>query len=288
MADKPATSEEIDLDSNEPIEIDLDEPSDAKGEEKKGEEAPVEKKDSNEKDERSGGSEDYLGTSKPAKKDDDDEEESGYKKRYSDSSREAQKLKKELDELQSFIEGDEELHTLFKDKYEKGYRPTSKAKEGGNEEISALKGEIEELKSIVTSGQSQNNEVTIQSFENRVKEQTGKAITPSMRDEMRPLVRQLVAAKMPLERALRMAYFETYGDTITAEAAKAGEKRALATKKAAEDATETQKGQSKAPSRNVITLTPEEVRQAKKMGVTTQEGLRKFALKLQEVRLMKE
>ncbi len=275
------------LENEEEITLDLDEPSTEKNDtDDKGKVTPAPQNKTEDKDEETGGPGDYgLSDSKPPKKADDSDDEDGFKKRYSESSTEAKRLKKELDDVIALIQSDDELFAKFKEKAA-GYTPSAKTDDTA---VSELKAQVEELKGIITDSSSHRNDEVITSFETKVKQQTGRTITPSMRKEMSGTVKQLTAAKIPLEKALRLSWLETYGDTITADAAKTGEQRALIKSKAADDAAESGKSGGTRPKKsNTITLTAEEVKQARRMGVKTKEELIRFAKKLQEVRSSKE
>jgi hypothetical protein len=286
MSDQTATL----LDQEEEITLDLSEPSEGAKDEK-GQEPPAKQEEKTEdKGERSGGPDDYgLGDGNPPKKEEGSDDEKTFKQRYSDSSTEAKNLRAKLNELAEIIEGDPELFDKFKEKAGERSKHLS-TKKDDDPTVTKLQAKVEELEQIVTRGQSANHGEVISSFESKVKEQTGRVITPDMRAAMKPTVQQLTKANVPLEKALRMAWFDTYGDSIAADAAKAGENRALVKSKEAADATETSRTSGGKPPKKgaTITLTVEEVKQARRMGVNTQEELKRFAKKLYEVRQSKE
>ena len=172
---------------------------------------------------------DYLGSEDDNASKTEDEDDADFKKRYSDSSREAQRLagtvkekQAEIDEWVELVKANPELQKVVREKT---------GKDLGGKDLSKIENRLANI-------ERQNQNKSIQDFE------VGKDITPKLREKMKPLVSVLVGS-MPLSEALDIAYLKVNPDGATKLAEESGKRKALAQSKTNKDATYTTSNSSK-------------------------------------------
>jgi len=203
---------------------------------------------------------DYLGSEddNTSKTEDDDE---GYKKRYSDSSREAQRLaeevkakQKEIDEWIEFVKSDPELAKTVSEKSGKKF-------DNSDKEISEIKGRLANI-------EKKETELSIKTFESD-KKALGYKFTPENRKQIGAIANTLRKV-MPYDEALEVAFIRTNKDTLLGQASKAGEDKAFAKSKTNSDATYTTSNGSQQGTKT-YSLTQEEQDYFNKMPVTDEK-----------------
>lgn len=175
------------------------------------------------------------------------------KKRYGDSSREAQKIKKELDELVAFINEDDEL----KDLVQKKISGNTEKKVNVDTYVEKESGDLSEVKQEIAALKKEKNEEAIKRFEAKAKEK-GVTFTPEFRQQMKPDVTRLTKAGYTLGEALGLALLKT------------GKAKTNLNYKFNEDATYSTSNSTKGKS-ETVTLSKEEQRVFDKMPGTPEE-----------------
>lgn len=193
-----------------------------------------------------------------SKTEDDDD---GYKKRYSDSSREAQRLaaevaakQKEIDEWVEFVQSDPDL------------AETVKAKSGKTFGKEADK--LVQMEQRLASIEKKEREVLIKSFEID-KKKDGFEFNPDVRKKIGAIAKSLEGA-MTYDEALEVAFIRINKDKITQKASDTGKKQAFAQSKANSEAIYTTSNSTQGGSKT-YTLTKEEQDYFEKMPVSPEK-----------------
>lgn len=230
-----------------------------------------------EDEQKTGQSEDYLSTSeKPENK----EDETDWQKRYSDSSREAMNLKKELDQKQKEIEDwDKWLQTNTDIAETIKQRADNPYKTSTSPESSELSKRVQGLEEMIKYQNITQNNRIIQNFE---RSQIGTTFIPDLRAQMRPYTKALVDGGIPLEEALSISFEKVIG-----KKANQIDKNSLIQRKVNEDATTTTSNSLLTKNNSSIQVTDEESRVMNRMKFKNDKEKTAFLEKLREVREQK-
>lgn len=193
-----------------------------------------------------------------SKTEDDDD---GYKKRYSDSSREAQRLaaevaakQKEIDEWVEFVQSDPDL------------AETVKAKSGKTFGKEADK--LVQMEQRLANIEKKEREVIIKSFEID-KKKDGFEFNPDVRKKIGAVAKSLENV-MSYDEALEVAFIRVNKDKITQRATDSGKKQAFAQSRTNSEAIYTTSNSAQGGSKT-YTLTKEEQAYVENMPGTPEE-----------------
>jgi|GEM_PF-6219962 len=206
---------------------------------------------------------DYLGS------EDDNtskiEEDGSFKKRYADSSREAQRLakeveakQKEIDDWVQFVESDPELAEAVKNKTGKPF----------GKEVEKLT----QLETRLANIEKKERELTIKSFESD-KKALGFVFNHDVRRQIGEIAKNLESVDVPYEEALEIAYIRLNKTGIVKQATESGKKQAFAQSKVNSEATYTTSNSAQNGTQS-FNLSKEEQEYIKNMPGTPEEKKR--------------